>query len=127
MFTAGKTGLKAAMHHAPEGGGKERYVFYVMPHMAIDEEGKNGVLQQEGDQGESQRLRGPLPVSGRTARKSKINVKIDDEDAEESLLKRRLVEGNHLMAICPSLLELTKIARKVILEDLENAINSLLI
>src|SRR3972149_457739 len=31
MFTAGKTGLKAAMVHAPRGDGKERYVYYVIP------------------------------------------------------------------------------------------------
>ena len=42
MFFAGKTALKAAMHHAPEGSGKERYVYYAMPHIAIDEEGRMG-------------------------------------------------------------------------------------
>ncbi len=64
------------------------------------------------------RLRGPLRVSGRTAGK-KINVSIDDEDTEQSHLKRRLVEGDHLTAMCPSLLELTRIAQKVIQSDLE--------
>src|SRR4030066_45421 len=38
MFTAGKTGVKAAMHHAPKVDGKERYVFYVVPHIALNEE-----------------------------------------------------------------------------------------
>jgi len=40
MFFAGKTGLAAAMHHAPIVDGKERYVFYALPHIAVDADGK---------------------------------------------------------------------------------------
>src|SRR4030067_1983474 len=48
MFFAGKTALKATMHHAPDTDGRERYVFYAMPHIAIDEEGKMGLCRRKG-------------------------------------------------------------------------------
>ena len=63
MFTAGKTGLKAAMHHAPRVEGRERYVFYVVPHIADQRRRQDRLLQTQGDQGRIQRLRRALPVS----------------------------------------------------------------
>ena len=48
MFFAGKTGLSAAMHHAPIVDGKERYVYYAFPHVAIDADGKIGVCKRRG-------------------------------------------------------------------------------
>ncbi len=48
MFFAGKTGLSAAMHHAPIVGDKERYVYYAFPHVAIDADGKIGVCKRRG-------------------------------------------------------------------------------
>src|SRR4030067_3615535 len=53
MFFAGKTGLAAAMHHAPIEDGKERYVFYALPHIAIDTEGHIGICRRSGREGES--------------------------------------------------------------------------
>jgi len=53
MFFAGKTGLMAAMHHSPIVEGKERYVFYAMPHTALDTEGRIGKCKRTGRPGES--------------------------------------------------------------------------
>src|SRR3990172_11005189 len=53
MFFAGQTGLAAAMHHSPNVGGKERYVFYSLPHIAIDVDGRIGVCKRAGREGES--------------------------------------------------------------------------
>ena len=48
MFTAGKTGLSAAIHHAPVVNGKERYVYYALPHIAIGAKGQLGVCKRRG-------------------------------------------------------------------------------
>jgi len=120
MFTAGKTGLKAAIHHAPKVDGRERYVFYVIPHMAIDEDGKSGFCKRKGMKDYTSAC-GALCLFLDELYSGKLFIKIDEEDIEESLLKRRLIKEISYGDI-PSLLELTKIARKVIQEDLESAI-----
>jgi hypothetical protein len=120
MFTAGKTGLKAAIHHAPRVDNRERYVFYVIPHTAIDEDGKTGFCKRKGIK-EYTSACGALCLFLDELYTGKLHIKIDEEDIEESLLKRRLIKEITYGDI-PSLLELTKIARKVIQEDLEHAI-----
>lgn len=119
MFTAGKTGLKAAMHHAPKMEGKERYVFYITPHIAINEEGKAGFCQRKGIKESS--ACGALCLFLQELNEGKLHITIDEEDIEESLLKRRLLREIPYGYI-PDLLELTKIARKIIQTDLENVI-----
>jgi hypothetical protein len=37
-----KTAILAKIHHAPIENEKERYVFYAMPHIAIDNDGQLG-------------------------------------------------------------------------------------
>ena len=120
MFTAGKTGLKAATHHAPRVDNRERYVFYVIPHIAIDEDGKTGFCKRRGIKEDSSAC-GALCLFLDELYTGKLHIKIDEEDIEESLLKRRLIKEISYGDI-PSLLELTHIARKVIQEDLEHAI-----
>jgi hypothetical protein len=120
MFTAGKTGLKAAMHHAPKVDNRERYVFYVIPHIAVDEDGKTGFCKRKGIK-EFSSACGALCLFLDELYTGKLHIKIDEEDIEESILKRRLIKEITYGDI-PSLLELTHIARKVIQEDLELAI-----
>jgi hypothetical protein len=120
MFTAGKTGLKAAIHHAPQVDSRERYVFYVIPHIAINEDGKSGFCKRRGIKEESSAC-GALCLFLSELHQGKLLIKLDEEDIEESLIKRRLLKEipyGHL----PDLIELTKITRKVIQEDLENVI-----
>ena len=120
MFTAGKTGLKAAMHHAPQVEGRERYVFYVVPHIAISEEGKSGFCKRRGIKEDSSAC-GALCLFLSELHEGKLYIKLDEEDIEESLLKRRLLREIPYGHI-PDLIELTKITRKVTQEDLEHAI-----
>jgi hypothetical protein len=120
MFTAGKTGLKAAIHHAPRVDSRERYVFYVIPHIAIDESGKTGFCKRKGIKEDSSAC-GALCLFLDELYTGTLHIKIDEEDIEESLLKRRLIKEITYGDI-PSLLELTHITRKVIQEDLEHAI-----
>lgn len=120
MFTAGKTGLKAAIHHAPRVDDRERYVFYVIPHIAVDEGGKTGFCKRKGIKEDSSAC-GALCLFLDELYTGKLHIKIDEEDIEESLLKRRLIKEITYGDI-PSLLELTQITRKVIQKDLEHAI-----
>jgi len=120
MFTAGKTGLKAATHHAPRVDNRERYVFYVIPHIAVDENGKTGFCKRKGIKEDSSAC-GALCLFLDELYTGTLHIKIDEEDIEESLLKRRLIKEITYGDI-PSLLELTHITRKVIQEDLETAI-----
>jgi hypothetical protein len=120
MFTAGKTGLKAAIHHAPRTGERERYVFYVIPHIAINEDGKSGFCKRRGIKDESSAC-GALCLFLSELHQGKLIIKLDEDDIEESLLKRRLLREipyGHL----PDLIELTKMTRKVVQEDLEHII-----
>ena len=121
MFFAGKTGLAAAMHHAPIADGKERYVFYALPHIAINEEGRIGVCKRTGREGESTAC-GALNAFQKEMAGGKLNLSIDNEDVEQSLLKMRLLREIPYGHV-PDLLELTKITLKAIQADLETTIN----
>jgi hypothetical protein len=123
MFTAGKTGLKAAMHHAPRVDGKERYVYYVIPHIAINEEGKTGFCKRRGIKEDSSAC-GALCLFLDELRQGKLHITIDEEDIEESLIKRRLLKEIPYGHV-PDLLELTKITRKVIQTDLEHVLEKI--
>ncbi len=120
MFTAGKTGLRASMHHAPRVDGKERYVYYVVPHIAINEEGRTGFCKRKGIKEDSNAC-GALCHFLDELHQGKLHITLDEEDIEESLIKRRLLKEIPYGHI-PDLLELTKITRKVIQADLENVI-----
>ena len=121
MFFAGKTALKAAMHHSPKEGGRERYVYYALPHIAIDEEGRLGYCRRKGIP-ESMACGALCGFLGELGEK-KINVSIDEGDIEQSHLKMRLLKKIPY-GFVPDLLELTRIAQKALLSDLEKAINS---
>ena len=120
MFTAGKTGLKAFMHHAPRIEGRERYVYYAIPHIAINEEGKTGFCKRKGIKEDSSAC-GALCLFLDELRQGKLHITIDEEDIEESLIKRRLLKEIPYGHV-PDLLELTKITRKVIQTDLEHVL-----
>lgn len=117
MLLTGRTGLLAAMHHAPNMDGKERYVFYAMPHIAIDEGGRIGACLRTGRQGESTAC-GALNIFLKEVAEGKVNPIIDFNDIELSLIRMKLLRMIPRGEI-PGLFELTKIAQKAIQLDLE--------
>lgn len=121
MFFAGKTGLAAAMHHAPIASGKERYVFYVLPHIAIDKEGRIGVCRREGRDEESTAC-GALNSFQKEMASGRVNLTMDNEDVEQSLIRMRLLREIPYGHV-PDLLELTRTALKAIRDDLEATIS----
>lgn len=120
MFLAGKTGLAAAMHHAPNIGGKERYVYYALPHIAIDDEVQVGLCTRTGRDGKSVAC-GALHAFRNEIAAGKIDLTMDNEDVEQSLLKMRLIKEIPYGQV-PGLLELTRITRIVIQADLEHTL-----
>ena len=120
MLLLGRTGFSVAHHHAPVDGGRERYVYFSLPHMAIDENGVLGVCHRPGRTGTSGAC-GSLIAFRQELLVGKLNLELDLDDLEQSLLKNRLFRKIEDGAI-PDLVELTKIAYEVILEDLEGLI-----
>ncbi len=121
MFFAGKTAILAAMHHSPVVNGKERYVFYAMPHIAIGSDGQLGVCKRKGRK-EASNACGALNLFLGELKTKKPNLSMDNEDVELSLIKTRLLREIPYGHI-PDLLELTKTTLKIIKEDFENALN----
>ena len=120
MLTLGKTGFLAAQHHAPIEGGRERCVYYALPHIAIDAQGTFGVYYRPGRQKASQAC-GALVAFQQELTNGTLQLALDPDDIEQSFLKRRVL-GRFRYGEVPDLLSLTRIAHEVILEDLERMI-----
>lgn len=121
MFTAGKTGLLASMHHAPTENGRQRFIYYILPHTAIDAEGRAGFCKRKGIQESS--ACGALCLFLQELYEGKLRITIDEDDIEENLMKRRLLREIPYGYV-PDLIELTKITRKVIQMDIERVLAS---
>lgn len=48
MLFLGKTGFLAAQHHAPNEEGRERYVYFALPHIGVDAKGEIGRHDRPG-------------------------------------------------------------------------------
>jgi hypothetical protein len=122
MFFAGRTALSAAMHHAPRLDGRERYAFVTVPHIAIDAEGRLGVCARPGV-GESNAC-GALNAFLKELQSGRLNLSLDENDLEQSLLKMRLLREITYGQV-PDLLALTRLVQRVALADLEAALRPL--
>ncbi len=120
MLFLGKTGFSAAHHHAPVHDGREHYVYFAMPHIAIDEYGQVGVCNRAGRSKPSGAC-GALIAFREEMLSGTLDMELDMDDVEQSLLKHRLLRKIRFGNV-PELAELTQIAQSVILEDLEHVI-----
>jgi hypothetical protein len=120
MLFLGKTGFTAAQHHAPDVDGKERYVGFTMPHIAISSEGEIGICLRRGRKGPSSAC-GALAAFQAEMADGRVKIGIDFEDVEQSLIRIRLLQEIHYGQV-PDLLALTKTALKVIQKDLKRLI-----
>eukprot|EP00276_Gloeochaete_wittrockiana_P006254 CAMPEP_0184659072 /NCGR_PEP_ID=MMETSP0308-20130426/28056_1 /TAXON_ID=38269 /ORGANISM="Gloeochaete witrockiana, Strain SAG 46.84" /LENGTH=610 /DNA_ID=CAMNT_0027098567 /DNA_START=135 /DNA_END=1963 /DNA_ORIENTATION=- len=110
----GKTGLKAADAHAPKIEGMERYLYIVMPHIAIGEDGSIGGIRRYGREERSSACGALIKfLSELKAGKCETAPPLDEEDIEQSLLE------SHLWRLLPKdkskmdLVALTKLASHV--------------
>ena len=89
MTFAGKTGFGAALHHAPQVGGRERYVFYAGPHVGIGPEGEPGVVEREGRQEPSTACGALLALLGEL-QGDRLGAENDPDDVEQGLIRQRI-------------------------------------
>lgn len=120
MLWLGKTGFSAAMDHSPIVDGRERYVYIVMPHMAIGENGEMGECYRPGRAGASSAC-GALVAFQKELEGGQLSLLTDPYDLEQSLLKQSLFRKISYGEV-PDLATLTKLAHEIILEDLEKMI-----
>ncbi len=123
MVTAGRTGLAAAIHHAPIEDGRRRLVIYATAHIGIDADGTIGLVARPGIP-EPLSACGALVAFRNELLEGTLKVEFDRYDTEQSLLKHRLLPligyGN-----VPDLVDLTKLTVVAIEEDLQKILQSL--
>lgn len=121
MLFLGRRGFSAAHHHAPIDNGRERYVYFALPHIAIDEHGEIGVCYRPGRPGTSGAC-GALIAFQRELRDGNVSLERDPDDLEHSALKQRLFRRIRYGDI-PDLVTLTRIAYQEISEELKHMID----
>jgi hypothetical protein len=87
---SGRTGFKAAMAHAPVVDGKERYVFWVAPHIAFSGNNEVGKVWRPG-RAKASTACGALLAVLREIQDGRVNVQLDPGDIEMSLLKQHIL------------------------------------
>lgn len=120
MLFLGRTGFMAAHGHAPIEDGRERYVYYAMPHIAVGAQGQIGVCRRPG-RSEPSKACGALAAFLAELRSHKVRLTLDPLDLEQTLLQQRLMEvvpHDHW----PDLVEITQAAHDLIQHDLERMI-----
>lgn len=127
VLTCGVIGIKAGLSHSPVQGGKERYVFFSFPHIAIDSEGKVGGISRPGRPGASSAC-GALIACTNDLKKDGLEASCktpgvhDPLEPEYSILKQRLARRLRHEGVDSSKLDLvavTKAAERTITSDLE--------
>jgi hypothetical protein len=124
MVTAGRTGISAALSHAPADDGPKHIVVYAMPHIAIDGDGTIGRVHRPG-QAEASSACGSLLAFHERLLDGYTQIGVDRFDAEQSLLGHRLqpmIDRENV----PDLVELTKMAATAIESDLMEIIDEVL-
>jgi hypothetical protein len=124
MITAGRTGISAALSHAPTQDGRKHIVVYAMPHIAIDRYGTIGQVQRPG-LSEPSSACGALTLYRDGLLAGHHQIGVDRFDAEQSLLSHRLqpmIEHGEV----PDLVDLTKWAATAIEDDLRAIIDEVL-
>lgn len=117
MVFCGRTGFKAAMAHAPVVDGKERYVFWVAPHIAYSGDNEVGKVWRPGRAKASTACGALLALLGEIKSK-RVNLQLDPNDIEMTLLKQQIM--SHLQyGTEPTLVELTYAVHECILSDVK--------
>ncbi|MEN2986412.1 MAG: hypothetical protein ABDH16_07145 [Thermodesulfovibrionaceae bacterium] len=116
LYTAGITGLKAFLSHAPDFNGARRCVFYVFSHIGVDENGILGKCSRKGIIDSN--ACGALIFFLNELSKKTVSYS-DVADEEQNYLKKRLLSEINLSNL-PNLLELTKISLRATVKDIES-------
>ncbi|CAG9467872.1 unnamed protein product [Pedinophyceae sp. YPF-701] len=131
--TCGVTGMGAGLSHAPKDPvtGKERYIFWSFPHIAVDSEGKVGAISRPGrpESGACGALvaaLGAMKSSG-VAKEAVAPGKHDVMDPELAILKYRLAHQLKDEGVTDAskmdLVEFTKVAERLITKNMRELIS----
>ncbi|MEW5315489.1 MAG: hypothetical protein WDW38_006914 [Sanguina aurantia] len=128
VLTCGVTGLSAGLSHSPIcNGGRERYVFFSFPHIAIDSSGTMGAITRPGRAKQSCACGALLKCLGELRSEGlepscKVPGVHDPLEPEYSILKQRLARRLRYEKIDVAQMDLpclTKVAERTITDDLE--------
>lgn len=123
MNFLGKTGFGAFHAHSPNPGGKQRYVYFGLAHIAIDAKGEIGKCARRNRDGESKACGALVALQGELDQielgdpKEFLFAGYEAKDMDQTMLKLRLVPEIEDLHKC-DLVALTKLAREVIHKDL---------
>ncbi|KAI3429492.1 hypothetical protein D9Q98_005581 [Chlorella vulgaris] len=136
VLTCGKAGMGAGFSHSPmcSSSGKERYVFFSLPHISIISVGEVGPLARPGRTGQSCACGALIRAHSEILSQGLIsNCKIpgvhEPLEPEYSILKQRIArrlrhEGHTDQSVRGlSLTQLTQVAERTITDDLEHLIS----
>lgn len=116
LVLVGRTGLAAALSHAPGEDGRHRFIAFCFPHIGIDADGTVGRVQRRGMLRASSACGALVALRAQLAR-GEVAGAIDPDDVEQSLLSRIIGSSVDLRRV-PSLVELTDLARTIAVADL---------
>jgi hypothetical protein len=119
----GRTGVAAALGHAPDAGGRHRLVAFAFPHIGIDADDEVGAVHRPGVPGATAAC-GAVDVARRALVRGVSGVVLDPHDVEESLLVARLrqVLGD---GVVPGMVEVTELVRRCAVEELTYLLSGL--
>ncbi len=112
----GRTGMGAALGHAPIGDGRQRFVVFAFTHIGVDADGTVGQVMRSG-------MSAPSSACGALAGfrddwlAGRRKMAFDPDDPEQSMLRRRLAPLVHTQ-VAPSLATITELARQATITDL---------
>jgi hypothetical protein len=119
----GKTGLAAATDHTPIMDGIRRFTFYAMPHIAISRHGDIGKVYREGVQKVSHAC-GALETIVEELACGHLKLEMDMQDIEQTIIRQKIL-STLTYGDKPDLIETTKLASRIISDDVKNLLNTL--
>lgn len=123
LFSAGKTGLKAALSHVPEIQEDElsRLVIFVFTHIGIRPDGTVGKIIRPHQTKPSSAC-GALCAFLNQLESGETDFLIDPHDREQGFLARRL---NHAVNGIPDLMSLTRLTLNLSITDVKTTLDNL--
>ena len=113
----GKSGIATALSHAPIIDGVRRFVVYAMPHIAISERGEIGTIYREFMQQASHAC-GSLISILEELEAGFMKLEPDLDDIEQCGVRQKLLSAIRYGDV-PDLITFTKLACRIINDDLE--------
>jgi hypothetical protein len=119
----GRSGIATGVDHAPVANGRRRFVFYAMPHIAVSEQGEIGTVYREGLR-EASHACGSLAAVLAELQSGRIDVQTDFDDLEQCCVRQKLLTALRYGDL-PDLMGMTRLASRVIRDDIERLLGEI--